>query len=295
MGIKILSYANRIIPSVENLIYSLEKYNYDYEILGIGEKWKGFISKIIAYKNACSKEPKNKIIVCCDSMDVLVCGFSNEVSKKLYNHNFQDKLLFGAEILCTNDYNCTPLKKWWSLNNHRFDTYQTQRYCNSGVVIGTAEKQYKLWSWILENNYTDDQKGACEYIETFPNEVDLDVKQEIIANIQIENFHSYYCRNNRIFYHPEKTKPIFIHTPGFDLHFCYNEIVRCLLKKNGKQISLTEHNYVRHYYRSIKKPVIILLIILLLLLLVYKRNIMIYTILIILFFYTYIKLTKICL
>jgi hypothetical protein len=223
----IVSYANTHTRNFYNYKHSLRKYGYKYKILGKGEKWKGFNSKISAYYNYLKhfKYNKNLLICITDCYDVLACNKPNKLIEK-YLKNYNNKILFGCEANCL-ERNCLYLSKLWKKKNGD-SSLPSNRYLNSGFILGKLSMILDLLKFTMDqftiNGIDDDQLAMCQYAQKYPENVVLDIKSSIIAtihydlfNYQINSLKSYNNVKNIVF----NTFPSFLHTPGMTSDLSY--------------------------------------------------------------------------
>ena len=199
----IISYCNKETLSFYNFINSLNKYNYKYKILGKGEVWNGFMTKINAYYNYVKSLTKNKLICILDSYDVLACSSFNKRDIK--------KVIVGSQIDCK-DYNCIELNNWWKLNFLK--KQNNNHYANSGFILGYSNNILSLLKFMIDSGEKDDQMALCKYIEKYPKDIDIDINSEYVATILPIDFHKYKWSNNNILNIETGKSPLFLHTPG---------------------------------------------------------------------------------
>lgn len=200
----IVSYCNKETISYFNFINSLNKYNYNYKILGKGETWNGFMTKINAYYEYIKSLKRNRLICILDSYDVLACS-----SKKIKYGTC--KIMVGSQVDCK-DYNCIELNNWWKLNFLK--KQDNNHYANSGFILGYSNNVLKLLQFMIESKESDDQMALCRYIEKYPKTINIDINSEYIATILPIDFHKYKWTNNKVLNTQTGKSPLFIHTPG---------------------------------------------------------------------------------
>jgi hypothetical protein len=216
----VLVFATNIITELENLKQSLEMWNYNYKVLGIGEKWEGFIHKqksVINFLNTYTGD--EEIIAVIDGYDVLVCGSPEEVCLKYFKLTKNKKILFGGEKFCFS-YNGTPLRQY-----EKYNVFSVRKYLNGGICIGNKSDISRMYNWMI--NYSiktgilDDQKIACKYANVFERRIVVDIHSQVILNtitsIDENNFKKGGAgqarkAGNRII--SLSQKPCFIHFPS---------------------------------------------------------------------------------
>ncbi len=262
-----ITYCNKKNKSSDNFEKSFKKFKYKYKILGKGEKWENFMTKIKAYhkyvSKLCIKHP-DQLVCLIDCYDVLAC--SGGLEKKLQKFHNKNKILVSSQKDCK-EYNCIELKNWWKDNI--LLKQNNNHYANSGFILSKCDKLLHLLDFMIELNSgaekeSDDQMALCKYIEKYPEKIDIDVNSSIIATILPIDFHKYTIssyisgllkkfdeRNKNIrelkLASPVKRKiitnnetgetPIFIHTPGMATDF----MIRA--EYFGKEILNGENKY----------------------------------------------------
>lgn len=146
--------------------------------VGAGERWDGFICKIRAYKDACTKFDENKILIFSDARDVF-CLRQPKAFIDAFNY-FDTDIVCSAEIFCeakhevADDYagwQCVSLAPYFAFHA---TPAPARKFVNSGLIAGRAKALLAMWQWILDNNFKNDQLGVGMYINKFPHQVKLD-------------------------------------------------------------------------------------------------------------------------
>lgn len=240
----VLAYANKHNASYHNFRNSLFKQGFSPKqitIIGKGEKWVDFMTKIRGYRNYLERVPPDEIVCIVDCFDVLACAGPVELQQKYTS--FCDSqtgyfpIVFGAEDMCL--YNCEPLT-WWDYIKGRPD--YGFRYLNSGFFIGRSRDIHSVLCEILGTDHTDDQLALCEYFNQHPEEIELDTTCQLVANItstkhlQFENVHE------RVRNIETGQYPCFVHIPGMicDFMIRMNYYGSYILGKEYKFLPLTE-------------------------------------------------------
>lgn len=195
------------------LVESCRKYGKEIEILGYGEKWRGFNWRFKLMIDYLRKLNPNDIVCFIDGYDV-ICTRNlyelKEVFLKLYNVK-NCKIIVGYDnIKYTNFLNKLLIKSY-------FGTCKNISL-NAGTYIGYVNDLLKIIEQILELNSddkADDQKlltNYCNlndsfYIDTH-NEIFLTIDHPLHEIDDIINIHE----NKKISYN--KKFPFFLHAPG---------------------------------------------------------------------------------
>jgi len=271
----VLSYANYRDQFLDEFEMSLQNNNINYKILGMGEKWLGFISKTNGYSKALEelKEFPDKIVILSDAFDVLFFDDANTILEK-YNKIAPGKILIGGELFCAN----------WCCNGEQIKCSNFENlYINSGFIMGPVELLRNAYRWILESNIKDDQKAWGTYRSINCDKMIMDSKFEIIYNIfDIKHIidAKWDSNKNRIINKKYNTYPSVIHLSGQSFVPFISEHFRNKIYPNRDHISLysffnkfsNTHFFINIEYSFLIFIVIIYLIFTLIITLVYFRN-----------------------
>ena len=200
---------------LSNLEISLNKYNYDYKIIGEGCKWVNFMTKIKCCYDFIGTVNNYDLIAVTDAYDVLACDDSRILIKKFLS--FNSRIVVGSENACGG--NCVPLGNYFKHNKKgRYN------YVNGGFYIGYKDDILKMLKCILDMNISDDQIGLGKYINKFPNTVTVDTEGSLISNVNIYgSYFDTYWVNDRVKNIKTGKCPCFVHTPSIQYDF-YNRM-----------------------------------------------------------------------
>lgn len=186
----LISYCNSEInntnPCTEIFIKTLTNNNWKYNIIGRGEKWNGFITRIHGYYNYLLTLDPKQIVVISDAKDVYCLKPPKNFIRDFMQYN--KKIVVSMEIFAEGYLNYLPDKeyvqvtwidKYWQMYN--IDTSKIHRkYVNSGLISGYVEELIKFFKWTIDNKYTDDQKALGAYINTVPELVYADIHAKLL-------------------------------------------------------------------------------------------------------------------
>ena len=142
----------------ENFRRSLHVHGYDYDVLGWGLKWQGFRWRTKLYRDYC--RGRTGTVIFLDAYDTLARRPAKDF---ISNYEaFKRPIVIGAEWWCGSKLNCGKVTKWWKDNNTK-PAFRCN--INAGCVVGRADLLEKVYSWILDNNFDDDQLGFSKWIE----------------------------------------------------------------------------------------------------------------------------------
>nr|QBK90881.1 MAG: hypothetical protein LCPAC201_01820 [Pithovirus LCPAC201] len=193
-SILVVGYANRENLYSQNWKMSLQKSRLKYTLLGSGQEWKGWVTRIRGYLDFLvhadlEKSNQQTIYVLTDVYDLLAVGTENEFLSKW--DQYQTPIVIGAEPNC-NPSLCRPLK------NYPESKYgqSKNRYLNFGMVAGIRLALIDFLSWLIEDSekYHSDiwneQIAASRYIDSHPGQVSLDHEMDLVGNVICHPLHS---------------------------------------------------------------------------------------------------------
>lgn len=229
----VLSYITEPKVSSDNLERSLVKYGYQYQFLGAGCRWKGFISsKIQCILDFCLEHEQYDFICIIDGYDVLASGPVLELIRKY--KTFNTDIVYGGEKTNLLNHCHTDTIKYHDLSPIKY-----RKYINGGFCIGKRHSLIKLYQWIIQKSSEihteDDQKILGMYMNRYPSRISVDISSKIVFNtisfIDTLNFHE---RKNRIHIKSTDTQPCFIHFPSnkSDMYMRDNAYGASILKKD---------------------------------------------------------------
>ena len=198
-----------------NMKNALEKLQWNYKILGLGDKWQGWTTRMQMYADfARSQENQNTIIVFIDAYDALPARKPDGFIELF--QSFACDIVVGAENVCS--LNCTPITQWWKKNNIIKENFGNE-YVQAGCVVGKAFALSKMYDWCIAKKYTDDQIGIAQYINSnVCNEISLDFANKI-AFQDNNGATGIVCINERSNIQMSRSnlvsEPYFIHFPAF--------------------------------------------------------------------------------
>ena len=225
-----------------------KKWNYNYKILGLGEKWSGFKTLLNLIIDFCKNTNPNKLICIVDSYDVVLSGPQDELIKKFNLIN--KKIILGTENICGPNCFRTEI----SVSN------KSRPFINTGFVMGKCQDLLKMYKESILLCDHDDQVGISMYAKKNKNYFHLDSEQSMVLNLnygkEIKDLE--LLNNGRFLYKPTNVKPIIIHTPFMqkDLGKRSN-FVRSHCIDNYKKISKFKFikEFLKHIRKHMKNPV----------------------------------------
>jgi hypothetical protein len=240
--VTVITHSDYYLPY---LIESCKKNGYELVLLGYGKKWEGFNWRFKLVLDFLNKLNDNDIVCFIDGFDVISCRnlkelpfvFNNMKSK----YNF--KIIVGEHKIVENN-----LLKYY-INKSILKMYFLEcnkKSLNAGTYIGNVKDLKEILNKIYNldsNNNADDQILLTKYCINNPNDIYIDVNNEIFLTLQngyqeIDDLLKF--NNNMIEYN--KHNPFFIHAAGetyldnviikLNYHYDYNNRINNKLFKN---------------------------------------------------------------
>jgi len=258
--VKILYVATKMTSGLSNYEKTLDLFKYEHEKLGYGQIWGGWRFRMKLYMEACLKEPSETILVLTDADDVLCVKSGEGMLEKFLS--FNKSIVCTAEVTC-NIGVCLPVDNYWKVRNQL--NQSSYKYVNCGTMMGRAGALAKMWKWMLDNNFQDDQLGLCNYVNTFPELFHVDSTNSLfyvvpppVANAtpliewQKNSNNISYVKSLRETVDQSVCEPFFIHFAGnfvqpavfsaLILHppkLLYDQMAQTLLKENAMNMFQT--------------------------------------------------------
>lgn len=274
----LVTYCNKFndtnYENTRRLVETLKNNNWEYVVLGDGETWQGYMTKMNAYRRHLETLPPDKIVVITDAHDVYCL---RNVHYFVEDFKAMNKpIVVSAELFAEGRINYNPDYKYnqveWLgpyFEHHGMcisPTDHIKKYVNSGLMCGYAKNLLHLNNWIFENGYTDDQKATAAYTNAHPDDVHLDMNNQLLHSCTASvNFGLHSSAQNadspsfdELFGH----SAYFLHIPGLNCGggqpILYDVVYEVMQKYNSRiasNIPTYQYNYVqfKYYYDSEQK------------------------------------------
>jgi hypothetical protein len=160
---------------------TVQSYGWDYTLIGMGETWEGWPTRMKAYRKHLDLLPEDRIVVLSDARDV-VCMRGPKAFLEGFR-TFGKDMVASMELTCSGQFNvpdnfkstqCVPLGRYWAY--HGIKTLPNRKFVNNGLLAGSVKALKPYFDWILEKGFTDDQFALGSYVNEFPDRVALDVE-----------------------------------------------------------------------------------------------------------------------
>jgi len=212
-----------------NFEESLNTFGYKGKRLGSGLPWKGWVMRMKLYVEYLETLDARQIVVLSDADDVLACRRPDGLHQKFVA--LGSDMVVGAEVAC-GGHNCLPLGQFWKYQKEKNGIQPELKYshANGGSVMGRAGALLHAYNWILDHKFQDDQLGLCAYINHFPQNVALDVKNEIffVAGASVSHSIDEQTESSisiHEFPNKQHIEPYFVHFAGTSRYWTLREFL----------------------------------------------------------------------
>jgi hypothetical protein len=245
----VISYDNAPNDNTRFFVKTLQETNWAYKMVGEGDAWEGFPTRMKCYLKELSALKEDHVVVLSDARDVFAVRPPNEFMKGFLSYG--GRVVVSMELFCeghiaedrTKGFQCIPLTRYW--NHYAYDKPH-RKYVNMGLVAGYAKDLIMMLSWILEHKYTDDQLGLGNYMNAFPHLVYADAIAELVHTSGSAISCCTYNNSIQSADSPTMTELLgcgafFLHIPGHGISkgqkFMYNTVTDFLKRLNGKKLN----------------------------------------------------------
>lgn len=230
MSLKIITFATHYDGYMRYFVESVKSKNIHLDILGLGDKWKGFIMRYDYYISHIEKNISDEdIIIVCDAYDVLNFANEKEILDKYRS--------FNSDIVFAND--CHPdgqptnnfiLKLNKLLTSITFKT-KNKYILNGGMYIGKKQPLVELFkmmkNYSIIHNICDDQIVLNNIeLSKMPFSYSIDKYSEIFYVATINTYWDFYSLHFHYY-----TKNILYYLPFDDIskRVCFKNVKPCLI------------------------------------------------------------------
>ena len=249
------------------LIDTCKRYGKELEILGFGEKWKGFNWKFKLMIDYLNNLPDTDIVCFIDGYDVICLRNLDELEDEFIKIKKEN----NCSIIVGHDKTSFIM----SFNSLYFGKCNNTKL-NSGTYIGYVKDLLFILinlQKINSNDNSDDQYLMTQYCNLNKNLFYIDTKSKLFLSLSYplqEIDDKLEIKDNIIYYQSEK--PFFIHAPGYtyldnliirlNYDYDYNHKIKDNLYNNfiEKKIFLYTKNIFMEYYIYIIIFIIIIFI-----------------------------------
>ncbi len=186
----VISYCNSptdaINKNTQNYIKTLENNYWKYMIVGAGDEWNGWRTRMMKYRDVLSTLDPNKIVVMTDARDVFCTRRPTRFVENF--KKYDKKIVVSMELFGEGEikydptklyYQVTWIENYWKMYNIDHDKTH-RKFVNNGLVAGYAGELIKFYTWAIDNGFTDDQKALGAYVNEFPELIYADINAELL-------------------------------------------------------------------------------------------------------------------
>ena len=175
----ILTYDNCPTDNTRLFLKTLETNGWNYKLIGEGEQWKGFITRVAAYNNFLKTLDPTTVVVLSDARDVF-CVRGPKAFLEGWR-TFKKDMVVSMELFCDatmdkpDDYigvQGVSIAKYWSY--HNIKPLPSRKFVNAGLVAGKAGELCRWLQWTLDNKYENDQPALGTYMNLYPERIAAD-------------------------------------------------------------------------------------------------------------------------
>ena len=239
---------------LNGLIESATKYNYNINVLGKNQEWKGLIWKLELLKTAIQNTPDDEIIAFCDGFDVLITQDSSLCIQHFLSQDCD--ILFGYETSTENTY-----VKYFSQMAFTYAKHLPYNMRpNSGIYIGYAKPIKKFINACISHSKSHptikDDQDITYYLFFIQKTLDITMKlTDKLYTVPMKNncstFLTLLCNIQYevdITLLPRKINEVFfIHTNG---NRRMDSVSKILQVSTGNFTTESKHNHVTHYIKK---------------------------------------------
>ena len=179
-NLTVLSVCTNPGPGLDNFVASLRKFDYNFEIIGLGEPWGGWKWRTEQYIQALESK-EDGLYVLCDSNDVLAIRPPKYLINQFHRYGDDTYVLIGSEQGCWNDH----LKRYPMQRRRILREYskysQRYKYPNGGFIMGYRNSL--LYVLKCNREAEDDQMGYTTLKMLYPGLFTVDVNTLCVGNI----------------------------------------------------------------------------------------------------------------
>lgn len=238
---------------------SLRRLGYRYELLGVGEKWEGFTTKMKLGMKKLLSLPPEEIVIMCDSYDIIFVQSPDTIMER-YSTLAEGKVVIGLENITAGFCNFSPICdssviKTCKIHNTAYPNF---KYINSGFMMGPAKYIYDVYKFMMENKMKDDQLGLFHWVERNCNKCYFDYHLDFVFNYFVNSFINNSVRvdldpKTKTVWVNRRSTPSCVHIPAHYLDMGHrSEKIRNFMFPDRTPVKKIE--YVTEFYGKTCKP-----------------------------------------
>ena len=188
----VITYCNKFketnYENTRRFVETLQNNKWEYVVLGEGEQWQGFMTKINACRRYLKTLHPDKVVIVSDAHDVYC---TRNVHYFMEDFKVLNKpIVTSMEPFAEGHIHYKPEHTYGQVEwlgpyfeHHGMSISakdHVKKYINAGLMCGYAKNLIHLHNWMVENGYTDDQKGTASYANVYPDNVHLDMNTQLL-------------------------------------------------------------------------------------------------------------------
>lgn len=207
-AVHVYAYATQHAVESHNLLASAARADLPLAIVGTAHVWTDWVTRMRHYVALCAAHAPDDLLVLLDAFDVVVTAASTSQTDEALAAAFRAfgrPIVVSGDVTCCEAINCVPLNAaWWAANPPRSRTREPTpyKYVNAGTVMGRAGALARMYGWMLQQQFKDDQRGLGAFMNAHPRDVALDTERVL--------FWAHTFRSEV----PPATPPFFTHFAG---------------------------------------------------------------------------------
>ncbi len=206
--IKVITVCSHIeVQGLNDLVYSLEKFGWDYQVIKV-DGWKGFGTKVIETYHYLKEHPEVEYFVFVDAYDVVALGTPEEFVEKLRYANYESQ-----NLILSSEKNCWPEI---NLIGDYPSTDSDWKYVNSGLYFAKSKTFIEIVEQFRATYEMDDQLYMTKVFLSLikKNKARLDNKCTFFQSYSFIADDDYTYDDNKIQNIKNQTEPVFFHGNG---------------------------------------------------------------------------------
>jgi hypothetical protein len=193
MRLKVITIATQDNHGLQSLKKSMDKAGMDYIVLGLGEPWRGFGTKVILTREYLRTLEGYTHFIFVDAYDTL---FLKPIT------DYEGGIIFSTEKNCWPDYNA-PYP----------DSKKVFRYLNSGCYIAPIDEYLELTDQ-FPVNYADDDQRYFTTIYLRTNRIKLDTDCRLFQSYAFTDASDLTITADKVINNHSQSEPAIIHFNG---------------------------------------------------------------------------------
>ena len=262
----VVTYCNKFketnYENTRRFVETLQNNKWEYVVLGEGEQWQGFMTKIDACRRYLKTLHPDKVVIVSDAHDVYCTRnvhYFMEDFKALNKPIVTSMEPFAEGHIHYKPEHTYGQVEWLGpyFEHHGMSISakdHVKKYINAGLMCGYAKSLIHLHNWMVENGYTDDQKGTASYANVYPDNVHLDMNTKLLhtctSGVNFGLHSQIQCTDSPSMGEIFGYSTYFLHIPGINCgggQSILYDVVYDAMQKYNSRIAYQIPNYTYSY------------------------------------------------